>query len=150
MAAPSPRRLLLDHMELVLTGIGVVIIVTVPLLPFVPEGWMSIAVTAVGVGIVHGLLFWVVRRRQRRDRRETLKDVRTMLRERIGDQLHVLLRTAAQPTRKLDPKERARLSEIVHAVREVETALEVLSEESLLGWKSAATNLSESPQPENP
>ena len=128
-------RLLLDHIELILTGTGLAVIVGVPFLPFVAEGWATVAVTAIVVGAIHGVLFWLVRRRQRRVRRETLSEVRQMLRERIGDQLHTLLRSAAPPTRELDPAERARVAEVVRAVREVETALEVLSEESLRGWK---------------
>lgn len=45
------------------------------------------AVTALGISVLHGLIFWVVRRRQRRVRQEAIVEIREMLADVVKNQL---------------------------------------------------------------
>jgi hypothetical protein len=64
-----------------------------------------------------------------------LSDARAMLRERLPEHLHMLLRAATAPDRQIDARERARLAEVLNAAREVEATLELLSARSLRAWR---------------
>jgi hypothetical protein len=93
------------------------------------------ALAAVGIGVL-GLLPAVrARSALRAARRAALLDARDMLQDRLSSHLHHLVRVATLPDRELDGPERARLGQVVHAAREVESALELLSETSVEAWK---------------
>lgn len=137
MAPSSPVSHFVRHIELYLTAVGLVVILAVPRL-FAPETRTSaLAVTALLVGVVHGLLFWVVRRRQRLLREALLEDVQGMLKDRINNKLQVLLLTndaAAGPN--LTSEDRERIEEVTKTVREVSGLLNRLTLESLTAWRT--------------
>lgn len=123
-------KFFLDNLEIVLSLAGLLVIWLVP--SFVVRGydvWKVAAVTAIAVGLLHGMIFWLVRRRQRNVRREAIKELQMMLRDVINNQLTIVMASASRP----DPKnvERVRSS-----VQRVSDLLNTLSEESLSDWKS--------------
>ncbi len=99
-----------------------------------PGGLFPALLAGTGVAILAGLLIVRGRARALAARREALLQARAMLRERLSDHLHVLLRAATAPSRTLDETERARLAEVVNAAREMESALELLTEATLDAW----------------
>ena len=82
-------RWFLNNIELILTAVGIGVILlsgfvasrsafkdSVPLTRTVE---MATAVSATLVGVVHGILFWLLRRRQRWVRQEAIRQIREML-----------------------------------------------------------------------
>ncbi len=135
-------RVFVDHIELWLSAAGLAVILAVPALFSGDVGpWKLAAVTAIAVGVIHGLIFWLVRRRQRRVRAETIGEVSEMLRDVVNNQLTVIL--AHRGVRRAEDVERVRTS--VHAVSQ---AVNSLSEESLRSWRSRYARLLDAPGPE--
>ena len=130
-------RKLIEHLELVLTAAGLLVIFIVHFIWGVSaeaNSWMLAAITATAVGIIHGVIFWLVRRRQRLIRRHALTEVSRMLKDIVNNQLCVI-----QFTADLQSKEQvvikdahARISTSVH---QINVALNNISEESLSMWK---------------
>jgi uncharacterized membrane protein (Fun14 family) len=74
-------RWFLNNIELILTAVGIGVIL---LSGFVASRSAfsletATAVSATLVGVVHGILFWLLRRRQRQVRREAIGQIREML-----------------------------------------------------------------------
>ena len=107
------------------------------------------ALAAVGIGGSGLLSLARARSALRGARRAALTDARGMLQDRLSSHLHHLVRVATLPDRELDGPERARLGQVVHAAREVESALELLSETSVEAWRHAESlRPGEGPGPE--
>ena len=73
-------KFLLRHLELIFTAAGIAMIFGVTAI-FTPVGmslWQVAAVTATLVGIVHGALFLLLRRRQRAARHSTIGEIQRM------------------------------------------------------------------------
>lgn len=130
------RAHFLRHIELYLTAVGLLVILLVPGFFSIEQRVLVIAITAVGVGVVHGLLFWLVRRRQRLVREALLQDLRGMLKDRINNKLQVVLVHAVAPAGDLSADDRARLKEVAESVMEVSQLLDRLSLESLSAWQA--------------
>jgi hypothetical protein len=78
-----------NHIELWLSGLGLVLIFGIPALVG-GNGivlWRLIALIAVGVGVVHGFIFWTVRRRQRQARRQSIREIQQMLSDVLKNKL---------------------------------------------------------------
>lgn len=58
--------------------------------------WRPTAVVAAMVGVLHGLIFWLIRRRQRKVRKEAIKDIQLMLKDQINSLLTVITISAEQ------------------------------------------------------
>lgn len=126
----------LRHVELYLTGVGLLVILLVPSFFSPEQRLLAIAISAVGVGVVHGVLFWVVRRRQRLVREALLQDVQGMLKDRINNKLQVVLVSAVSSHADLSADDQARLREVADSVKEVTQLLDRLSLESLSAWQA--------------
>jgi hypothetical protein len=124
------------HVELYLTAVGLLVILLVPSLFTTEQRLAVIAITAVGVGVVHGVLFWVVRRRQRLVRKALLQDVQGMLKDRINNKLQVVLVHTDAANRDLSPDDQAQLREVADSVKEVAALLDRLSLEALSAWQA--------------
>lgn len=126
---------LLRHIELYFTALGLLVIFTVPLF-FAPDARAAtIAVTAVLVGVIHGALFWLVRRRQRTIRAAVIEDLQMMLKDRINNKLQVVLVRAVTREHESSAENHARLQEVSEAVLDVSQLLDRLSIESLSAWQ---------------
>ena len=126
----------LANIELWLSAVGIVVILLVPrlLLGRLPNYWATMAVTAAAVGVLHGLIFWFVRRQQRRVRHDAIRSLQSMLKDRINNQLTVILGNVQGDTQR--GPDREGLVAIRKAVEEVSALLGTLSEESLRRWQS--------------
>jgi len=80
---------LLRHLELVLSAVGVLVIFVVPMVFFRQPTlrWEAAAVTAAAVGVIHGLIFYAVRRRQRLIRRDTIREMQLVVDDIVRNQL---------------------------------------------------------------
>ncbi len=119
-----------DHIELWLSGLGLLVIWAVPFV-VAPEAetWRVVAITAIGVGVLHGLIFWFVRRRREQDRAEASAEANAQLEAQVEvleararkhaaalkEKTRRLRRLAAR-TQSAREKERARIAREVHDV----------------------------------
>jgi hypothetical protein len=120
-----------EHLELWLTAAGlVVILLLTPLLFPGGAGWTATALVATVVGALHGVIFWLVRRRERVRRRVLLAQVRGMLKDRVNNQLQTILGHVSS----IPDPDVATLRDIEMAVREIADIVGSLSEETLEDW----------------
>jgi ABC-type multidrug transport system fused ATPase/permease subunit len=127
----STGQWFVNNIELVLSTVGLAVIVTVPLLlqPSPDELWRVAAVTAVVVGLLHGVIFWLIRRRQRQMRAATIAQIREMLQDVVRNQLAVISMNA-----QLSGAQSRHQQRIEASINRIEEALRHISEESLTRW----------------
>ena len=80
-------RSFLANIELWLSGVALLIILIVPAMFYSGQHdvWKITAITAIGVGTLHGIIFWLVRRRQRLVRNEAIGEIRAMLTDTVNN-----------------------------------------------------------------
>jgi hypothetical protein len=127
------KKHLLEYLELWLSVAGLAVILLVPaMLGGVGAWWKVAACTAVAVGLLHGVIFWVVRARQRQVRRSTLAAARAMLADGIHRQVAALLTMDATA----DPEQKRRLDGVFDSMILLDRLLDSLSDEHLHAWKA--------------
>ena len=114
------KKLFIEHIEIWLSLVGIAVICVAPLI--IPPGgyvegyWRVVAITAVSVGVVHGLIFWVVRRRREKDEAETkakLEAQKERLEERVAKQMKQLKDLSSALTL-AEQRERQAISYVLH------------------------------------
>ncbi|XWX05390.1 hypothetical protein VZO05_07465 [Aggregatilineales bacterium SYSU G02658] len=123
----------LNNIELLLSGLGLVVIVTVPavLRPEPSDWWAVTAITAIVVGVLHGGIFWLIRRRQRQARAAAIAQIREMLGDVVKNQLAIISLNA-----QLSGAQSRHQQRIETSVKRIEEALTHISEESLAQWQA--------------
>jgi hypothetical protein len=85
----------LAHLELLLTVAGVLVVVAVFAIFRNIAPWKAAAISALAVGVLHGIIFYVVRSAQRRARIVELRSIRNKLNDLIRNKLQVVLFASA-------------------------------------------------------
>ena len=129
-------KLILKHIELILSGAGLLVIYLVPaLFSHQPvDYWKVVALTAIFVGALHGVIFWTIRQRQRVVREEAIKEIRLMLQDRINNALATILVHSSHSSGEKDQQEEQLLA-IQRNVEKISQQLTDLTDESLEKWK---------------
>jgi uncharacterized ion transporter superfamily protein YfcC len=130
-------RIFLRYIELFLSGLGLIVILVVPNL-IQSESlskWQVASITATFVGVIHGIIFWLIRRRQRLVRNETISEVREMLRDIINNNLAVIA-LSSQLYGVDARKAKTAIEQTERAIENISKALDTISEESLRSWRS--------------
>jgi hypothetical protein len=85
-------KFLLRYLELILSAAGLVVILVVPALFFPSRQyrWVAAAATATSVGVIHGLIFFGVRHRQRTLRSQTIREIQLLVDDLVRNQLAVI------------------------------------------------------------
>jgi hypothetical protein len=133
-------RWFLNNIELILTAVGIGVIL---LSGFVASRSAfsletATAVSATLVGVVHGILFWLLRRRQRQVRREAIRQIREMLEDLGKNRLQTIKMSLYMvQARQPEQEERTRQSfdRVYQILAEMSTLIDHISEESLAGWR---------------
>lgn len=113
----------LCYLELILTLVGVVVIVLIFAIFRNTTPWKAAAICAVVIGVVHGIIFYLVRSKQRKARSQEVFSIRAMLDDMVDNHLNVVL----YPTEESDDwRTRAQ-----HAVWEIQTRLNFIEAENL-------------------
>jgi hypothetical protein len=130
------RNAFVDHIELWLSGAGLVVILGVPYLVAPAPGtfWQVAAITAIGVGLLHGLIFWVIRRRQRVVRQQSIEEIREMLGDVVKNKLSVI--DMYLPADDGQDVVEAQLDGIRETIEQISVHVDTLSEESIKDWKT--------------
>jgi hypothetical protein len=127
----------MSHLELYLVGFSVALALALPFAIEVGTNDQELAVTALGACVVQGLVFWAVRRRYRRVRREMIAELRAMLKDRINNQLTIVLMSVTQRRdSRISEAEQELLQAAIDATVTISRVLDELSMESLTGWKA--------------
>jgi hypothetical protein len=145
---PAVRHFI-DNIELWLSSIGIAVVFAAPVLLInrsnIEAGgrtdmayWKVAGVTALIVGALHGVIFWLVRRRQRRIRHETLHDVRVMLADVVNSHLQVITLGLNRHPDLLT--ERKAIAKVDTAIRRITEAVDAVSVESLQAWREKYPN----------
>jgi hypothetical protein len=132
------RKLMLHvarNFELYLMSLSVAVALAVPLAIEVGTNEQELAVTALAACVFQGVVFWTMRRRERRARREMIVELRAMLKDRINNHLTVVLMSVTQRRSRASETERELLQAAIAATAAVSRVLEELSMESLSRWK---------------
>ena len=123
----------LRNIELWLSAAGL-LVVWVAYLIVSPSGgdvWKVAAITALVVSVLHGMIFWVVRSRQRRLRAEAIHEIREMLADVVKNQLAVIGMWL--------PEDREEYGMQIEGIQEsmgrIEELVDSMSEEALADWQ---------------
>lgn len=133
-------RWFLNNIELILTAVGIGVIL---LSGFVASRSAfsletATAVSATLVGVIHGILFWLLRRRQRQVRREAIGQIREMLEDLGKNRLQTIKMSLYMvQARQPEQEERTRQSfdRVYQILAEMSTLIDHISEESLADWR---------------
>ncbi|MGY2974954.1 hypothetical protein [Thermostichus sp. MS-CIW-37] len=133
-------RWFLNNIELILTAVGIGVIL---LSGFVASRSAfsletATAVSATLVGVVHGILFWLLRRRQRQVRREAIGQIREMIEDLGKNRLQTIKMSLYMvQARQPEQEERTRQSfdRVYQILAEMSTLIDHISEESLADWR---------------
>lgn len=138
----------LRHIELWLSAAGVAVVLLVGALFGGSEAghWKVTAYTAIAVGVLHGCIFWAVRRRQRTVREQTLQEAHAMLRDSIQKQVAALLTMDARATE----EQRRRLDGVFDSLVLLDHLLDSLSAERLRAWSASEEGRVELSKPNRP
>jgi len=134
-------KALLENIELILTGAGLLVIFSVSLWLGMenPHYWPLLAGTAIFVGVLHGLIFWVVRSRQREERKKALVEAQQMLKDVINNQLAVI-QIVHETTHTGDLAIKTANERVICSINLISDTLKNISEESLKRWRSKYEN----------
>jgi hypothetical protein len=132
-------RPFLKFLELYLTVAGLVVTLAAATIAsqLATEIYPVIATVAVAVGVVHGCLFFLVRRRQRLVRAETLERVQLMLKDIVNNQLQVLQLADAANRRRPGAVHEGTISE---SIARISRAVGSISDESLMRWEEGTSD----------
>lgn len=125
----------LRHIELWLSGVGLVVIFGVAMIvgPTGLDFWRLIAIIAVAIGVLHGFIFWAVRRRQRQVRRQSIGEIQEMLADVVKNKLAAI--SMYLPEEEHQEMVQQELDGIRSSIEDIAEEVDSLSESSLRGWK---------------
>ena len=127
------RRLFIDNIELWLSGAGLLVVGLVAAVA--PEGmdlWLVATLTALAVSVIHGMIFWIVRRRQRMIRTEALAEIKEVLADVVRNDLAAI---ALYLPSENEATLREHLDGVNATLADVAAKVDGLSEERLASWK---------------
>ena len=124
------------NLELYLMGFSVGVALLIPLAIEVGTDEQELAITALAACVFQGVVFWLLRRRYRRVRRDMIAELRAMLKDRINNHLTIVLMSVTQHREPTSRTERELLEAAIAATTAVSQVLEEMSMESLRTWKA--------------
>jgi hypothetical protein len=128
------ERSVAAHLELYLSGLAIATALVLPLLLELGTDVQELAGAALAACVVQGVLFWALRRRAQRIRLELIAEVRALLRDRINNQLQIVLFSLSAGGGSAED-DRERLALAIDAVGAVARTLDELSADSLRRWQ---------------
>lgn len=126
---------LLRNIELWLSTAGLLVVWAGATLLSDPDSMGHVAsLLALAMNVVHGVIFWLVRRRQRTVRNEAIHEIREMVADRVKNQLAVM--QMYLPASSENDELALAIGGVREGVAEITAAIDTLSNESLTSWKA--------------
>jgi predicted membrane channel-forming protein YqfA (hemolysin III family) len=113
----------LRYLELILTVVGVLVVILVFAIFRNTAPWKAAAICAIAVGVIHGIIFYTVRSKQRKARSQEVFSIRDMLDDMVANRLTTVLYPSKEGD---DWRIRAQ-----RAVWEIQARLNFIEEEGL-------------------
>jgi len=82
---------LLEYLELILTGAGILVVLIFFAIFRNISPWKAAAISALAVGTLHGIIFFAVRSAQRSARNNSIRSIRHTLDDLVRNKLQVVL-----------------------------------------------------------
>ncbi len=127
------RRLFLDNLELWFSGAGLAVVAAgAALAPPGTDVWLIAALTALAVSVIHGVIFWIVRRRQRQIRHHAIAEIKEVLADVVKNDLAAIgLYLSAEN----EVTFREHLDGIHSTLSDIAAQVDELSKERLAAWR---------------
>ncbi len=132
------KQIVANYLELILTAVGLVIL-SIVLLLFVGKGtmtWRAATFVATAIGVLHGLIFWLVRRRQRLVRLAAIAEIRDMLEDIVNNKVQIITLSAHMLAKDQNAAILPRLERIGSTADLIAETIRHLSSESLSVWQA--------------
>ena len=110
----------LEYLELILTAVGVLVIVVFFFIFRDIAAWKAAAISALAVGVLHGLIFFSVRSAQRRARAVAIRNIRTRLDDLVRNKLQVVLFATEIQDQDWRPAAQRAVQEIINNLNRIE------------------------------
>lgn len=111
---------LLEYLELILTGVGVVVVVACFAVFRNVAPWKAAALSGIAVAVVHGFIFFAVRSTQRRARYKAVQNIRHTLDDLVRNKLQVVLFATEIKDQDWRPAAQRAVEEIQISLRRIE------------------------------
>ena len=116
----TPMKKMLEYLELILTAAGVVVVAVVFAVFRNVAAWKAAAISAVGVGVLHGIIFFIVRSAQRRARRAAVTAIRHTFDDLVRNKLQVVLFATEIQDQDWRPAAQRAVQEIQNSLNRIE------------------------------
>ncbi len=123
-------RRFLENLELILTGAGVAVVAIFFALFRDIAPWKAAALSALAVGVLHGIIFFAVRSAQRQARNKAVTAIRHTLDDLVRNKLQVVLFATAIKDEDWRPAAQ-------RAVQEIQLSLNRIEAEALTATKAS-------------
>lgn len=111
---------LLEYLELILTAAGVLVVIAVFATFRRIEPWKAAAIAALCVGVIHGIVFFIVRSAQRRARRAAVTAIRHTFDDLVRNKLQVVLFATEIQDQDWRPAAQRAVQEIQNSLNRIE------------------------------
>jgi hypothetical protein len=111
---------LLEYLELILTLVGVIVVALVFTMFRHLTPWKAAALSALAVGVLHGIIFFLVRSAQRRARQKAVRTIRLTLDDLVRNKLQVVLFATEIKDEDWRPAAQRAVQEIQHSLNRIE------------------------------
>ena len=118
----------LENLELILTGIGMVIIVAAFGIFRDIAPWKAAAVCATAVGLLHGIIFYAVRSAQRKVRHKAVRSIRYKLQDVVSEHVQALVLTTTEDEEQV-------AASAAYALEDIERSLAIIEAETLMAGR---------------
>ena len=111
----------LEYLELILTAAGVLVVLIFFSIFRDIAAWKAAAISALAVGVLHGVIFFAVRSAQRRARNIAIRNIRARLDDLVRNKLQVVLFATEIQDQDWRPAAQGAVQEIVNNLNQIES-----------------------------
>ena len=109
----------LEYLELILTAAGVLVVLIFFSIFRDIAAWKAAAISALAVGVLHGVIFFAVRSAQRRARNIAIRNIRARLDDLVRNKLQVVLFATEIQDQDWRPAAQSAVQEIVNNLNQI-------------------------------
>ncbi len=116
----TTMKKVLEYLELILTAAGVLVVIVVFAVFRNVAPWKAAAISALAVGVLHGIIFFVARSAQRKARRSAVSAIRHTFDDLVRNKLQVVLFATEIQDQDWRPAAQRAVQEIQNSLNRIE------------------------------